>query len=240
MKTEILTSASALFLDFDGTLVGIQDDPDAVHLPQGGAELLLELAAALDGAVALVSGRDVRDLSARAPTELWRAGNHGDIILPPGQSEPASIQTPPGGLVDAMQALADQHKGARLEQKARVLTIHTRACPENEDAVAAAASELAAQYGGYKVQRGKDVTELKPEGVNKGEAIAHLLQLAPFQGRTPLFIGDDTTDEDGFLTSIHRGGSAIKVGPGKTLAPHRVADPEAVWTFLKGALHDLT
>ena len=236
----VLSDKTALFLDFDGTLVGFHDDPNAVQLPEGGAEVLLALSEKLDGALALVSGRDARDLSSRVPLDLWRAGNHGDILLPPGQSEPATVAAPPPELIEGAEAIVAEHRGSRLEQKARVLTIHTRACPEHEEAVAAAAERLAARATGYKVQRGKDVTELKPDGVDKGVAIDKLLGVEPFRGRKPLFLGDDTTDEDGFIVAIHQGGSAIKIGEGRTLAPHRLPDPDAVWTFLKEALHDLT
>lgn len=236
---DVLNRATALFLDFDGTLAPLQDNPDAVALPSGGADILMELAEALGGALALVSGRDARDLSRRVPRDLWRAGNHGDLIVPPGQDEPIDVPSPPDALLTEARALAEGHEGVWLEEKARVLALHTRSYPDAEERLIEKLEQLAAAVGGYKVQRGKHIIELKPEGVHKGAAIDRLMGQTAFKDRNPLFIGDDTTDEDGFLTAIHRGGSAIKVGEGKTLAPHRLADPDAVWTFLKEARNDL-
>lgn len=236
----LLTRETALFLDFDGTLAAIQDDPSTVVLPEGGGEVLVALGEILDGALALVSGRDARDLARRVPGRLWRAGNHGDILLPPDTDEPSRVERAPQALIDGARMISDRYEGVRLEEKARVICLHWRMAPQHEEAVAKAADRLATETPGYKVQHGKGVTELKPEGVHKGAAVERLLAEPAFRGRPPLFIGDDTTDEDGFLAAIHRGGSAIKVGDGKTLAPHRLKDPEAVWNFLRKARDDLS
>ncbi|NRA31575.1 MAG: trehalose-phosphatase [Parvularculaceae bacterium] len=235
----LLTNRSALFLDFDGTLSPLQDDPDAVALPEGGGEVLQALAQKLGGAVALVSGRDARDLSKRVPLNLWRVGNHGDIELAPGKLEPDMIQEPPTELLAAAKALCDSLPGVRLEQKARVMAIHTRHAREHAEAVATGLAALVAERDNYKLQQGKDVAELKPLGIHKGVAIERLMAQSPFAGRKPLFLGDDTTDEDGFRTCLQLNGSAIKVGEGDTGAPYRLSGPDEVWTFLKGALHDL-
>lgn len=49
-------------------------------------------------------------------------------------------------------------------------------------------------------------------------------------------VGDDATDEDGMREALDRGGSAIKVGAGDTLAPHRLDGPEAVWDWLEALI----
>ncbi len=69
-----LMPQDALFLDFDGTLAELGPDPDAIRLDPATAEALARLAAALDGALVLISGRDLRDLVRRTPDGLWRAG----------------------------------------------------------------------------------------------------------------------------------------------------------------------
>ena len=49
-------------------------------------------------------------------------------------------------------------------------------------------------------------------------------------------IGDDTTDEDGFIAARELGGFGIKVGAGKTEATARLETVDAVWDWLKGAV----
>ena len=233
----LIGADTALFLDFDGTLTALRDDPDLCALPEGGAEALTGLSAALGGALAMVSGRDARDLTRRTPLAVWRAGNHGGIVLAPGQAEPDAVPEAPDALLDAARRVADANPGVKVEEKAAVLAVHTRACPECEPDVLAALRHAVARIPGYKLQHGKRVIELKPEGVDKGIVIRRLMGHAPFAGRAPVFVGDDTTDEDGFAAVAALGGAAVKVGDGATSARYRLADPDAVWDWLRAA-HD--
>jgi trehalose 6-phosphate phosphatase len=56
---------------------------------------------------------------------------------------------------------------------------------------------------------------------------------APFRGRHPVFIGDDVTDEHGFVMVNRLGGDSIKVGPGATVAGWRVPSVSAVLGWLE-------
>ena len=233
----LITARTALFLDFDGTLSPLKDDPEQCALPDGGAEVLTGLSRALGGALAMVSGRDARDLARRTPPGVWRAGNHGGIVLRPGQSEPDEVPEAPEALTLAARRVAGSHPGVFVEEKAAVLAVHTRACPECEPEVLETLRAALADVPGYKLQHGKRIVELKPEGVDKGVVIERLCEDAPFAGRTPVFVGDDTTDEDGFAAVAALGGHAVKVGDGATSARYRLADPDAVWAWLRAA-HD--
>ena len=54
---------------------------------------------------------------------------------------------------------------------------------------------------------------------NKGTAVRDLMTYPPFNGRAPIFIGDDKTDEDAFAVVPEFNGQAISVGrrlPGST------------------------
>ena len=231
---------AALFLDFDGTLAAIQDDPAAVRLPPGGAETLIRLAEALGGALALVSGRDARDLTERVPDSLWRAGNHGGMVLRPGEREPApdAIPAAPPALKRAAERLAGLH-GIWVEEKAAVLALHTRENPGAELAILDTLRAVLAEGHPYKLQHGKRIIELKPQGTDKGVAIRRLCEDAPFAGRTPVFVGDDTTDEDGFAAVASLGGHAVKVGDGASSARYRLPGPDGVWSWLEHAADGL-
>jgi trehalose 6-phosphate phosphatase len=73
------------------------------------------------------------------------------------------------------------------------------------------------------VLHGKAVFEIRPRGVHKGAAVATMLEQPPFAGRTPVFVGDDTTDLDAIDLANARGGHGLLVGPAGPLRhPHDV------------------
>lgn len=236
MTPPLIASSTALFLDFDGTLAPIQSDPDTVYLPEGGAEVLLSLADKLRGALVILSGRDIRDLAQRIPAEIWRAGGHGAFVCPPGVSPPLELPEAPPNLVAAISALTTPLAGVRVEPKGPVLAIHYRDVPEHGLRLEKELSRLIDAFPDYTLQAGKMVIEARPRDAHKGECIRKLMKNPPFSGRTPLMIGDDTTDEDAMLVSLKLGGSAIKVGQGFTAAPFNLADPADVWAWLRKGL----
>ncbi len=225
--------ACALFLDFDGTLAPIQPDPDTVALPDDGAQLLETLSGHLGGALAIISGRDIRDLADRIPATLWRAGGHGADICPPGSAAPAALSPAPASLLAAAEALVAEFGGVRLENKGPVLALHFRQAPHHGAELLERLTSLAETVDGYGLQAGKMVAELRPAGMDKGKAIRKLMGLPPFRGRRPVMTGDDMTDEDAMKVCLELGGAAIKVGDGPTIAPHRLPDTTAVWAWLR-------
>jgi trehalose 6-phosphate phosphatase len=76
------------------------------------------------------------------------------------------------------------------------------------------------------------VVELRPSGKDKGVAIAEFLDEPPFKGRTPVFVGDDLTDEFGFALINRVGGHSVKVGEGESAARWRLPDSAAVRAWL--------
>jgi trehalose 6-phosphate phosphatase len=95
-------------------------------------------------------------------------------------------------------------------------------------------TELAAPLAGRFVLRpGKHVLELAPAGYSKRSAIEAFMLESPFAGRTPVFIGDDITDEDGFAAVNALQGYSIRVGDGApTIAGHRLDSVSAVVAWL--------
>jgi trehalose 6-phosphate phosphatase len=93
--------------------------------------------------------------------------------------------------------------------------------------------ELVEELGGrFELQTGKMVFEIKPTGVDKGLAILEFMREAPFRGRTPVFIGDDHTDEYGFRAVNRLRGDSIKVGRGPSEAHWRLPNAASVRAWL--------
>lgn len=235
-----LSTQHALFLDFDGTLAPLQDDPDTVALPNGGDDCLHALSLRLAGALVLISGRDLRDLSLRTPIEVWRAGGHGHDVAAPGEIPGASTAAAPAALIAAVENLVNEFDRVRLEQKGKVLAIHYRQNADAGPPLAAASEQIAMSSNGYVLQQGNGVIELKPVGADKGSALTGFMTRPDFSGRIPIMIGDDTTDEDAMMAAQGLGGIGIKVGPGETCAQYRFNDPEMVWSWLVEQLNEHT
>ncbi len=92
---------------------------------------------------------------------------------------------------------------------------------------------MVAEGGEFQLYASHLAYDVKPRAANKGFAVDWFMSAPPFAGRAPVFIGDDRTDEDGFVAAIARGGRAIKIGgEGESLAPWRMTAPEALWQWL--------
>lgn len=226
-----LGPGDALFLDFDGTLAEIGPDPGAIRLPDGLGEAMERLAGRLGGALAVISGRDLRDLAARTPAGVWRMGGHGLEVLPPGDPVPPPSGGPPDAVLGPLRDAA-RPEGVRLEVKGPVVALHFRAAPEAGPACLLAAERAARMAPGYVVQPGKMVVEVKPASANKGAALRRASARAPFAGRRPVMLGDDATDEDAMRDALALGGLAVKVGSGASVALLRAPDPSAVRAWL--------
>ncbi len=227
----------ALFLDFDGTLVDIAPRPEAVVVPGELIATLQALHTHLNGAVAVISGRPIEQIDALlAPVRLPVAGVHG-AERRSANGHLVLVDVPSAARVHAAaQTLARQHPGLRVELKRGSVALHYRQAPALEAVCMAAMRSAVAASPGLTLLRGKMVLEAKPGGVSKGHAIEAFLDEPPFKGRTPIFIGDDVTDEAGFDAVQRLGGVAVKVGEGATVATHRMAHPSEMREQLRAVL----
>ena len=233
-----LQGACAFFLDLDGTLLDITDHPQHVTVDEDLLRLLQALGLAAQGALAIISGRPAADIDRLlAKPGFCVAGQHGaerrDFS---GTMHRHAV--PLAALEEArrrFKAMAAKHAALVLEDKGVNLALHFRTAPGLRAEVLDTARSLAAELGGaFEVQLGKMVVELRPSGKDKGVAIAEFLEEPPFKGRTPVFVGDDLTDEFGFELINRVGGHSVKVGEGESAARWRLPNSAAVRAWLAG------
>ena len=230
----------AYFLDVDGTLIDLADTPDAVHIDAALLELIARLHRASGGAVALISGRAIADLQNRlGKLRLPLAGQHG-LERRDAAGRLWVQATPPAAKAAIKEALAPvlaRHPGLLLEDKGLTLALHYRRSPHLAAYALRLMDRLAATAGaGLELQHGKCVAEIKPAGIDKGTALADYLAQPPFNGRRPVFIGDDRNDERGFAEVNKLKGISIKVGKGASCARFRLRDVASVRRWLGDAL----
>lgn len=216
--------SSAFFFDFDGTLVALAPRPDLVAVEPHVREVLRALATQFDGAVAVVTGRPLEVVDGfLAPVALPIAAEHGSIrrdsrgVLHIDEGNEAAVAAAHA----ALEPLAEDNAGLILERKRSSIALHFRQRPELAALCEGAAQDVVAENPGLVILPGKMVFELKPKGIDKGEAVRAFLGEVPFQGRTPIFIGDDVTDEHAFEVVNALGGLSVKVDDGDTLARFR-------------------
>ncbi|PWW45675.1 trehalose-phosphatase [Melaminivora alkalimesophila] len=235
-----ITTRHALFLDFDGTLADIAPEPQLVRLEPQALQALQALHRFLGGALAIVTGRALRDVAPHfeaLPVAI--ACEHGAQLHAP--SLPAAPAAPLPGLEALrarLRALAQAHPGLLVEDKAAGVALHYRHAPQLQALCREAMEQALADAPGMELLAGKCVFEAKPSGTGKGHAIRELMQHAPFAGRIPLFVGDDVTDEAGFAAVQALGGLGVKVGPGESAARARLDGPAAVRAWLQQAARE--
>ncbi len=251
----------ALFLDLDGTLLELAEEPGAVELSERLRNLLPLLKAATGGAVAFVSGRPIREIdSLLAPHRFALAGVHGNErrsngaagTLPVDAARPGTRSTgaPPtetpqmttpvkesdvlDGVRREMHAFRAANPGVIVEDKQIGVALHYRKRSDLESPVLELAARLEASLPpGYELLRGSMVVEIKPSAMNKGAAVRAFMREPPFAERTPVFVGDDVTDEAAFEAVNSLGGVAVKVRSGTSAAPWRLPNVDAVLAWLE-------
>jgi trehalose 6-phosphate phosphatase len=225
----------ALFLDVDGCLVDFADAPDDVRVPRRLGPTLDALARRMGGALALVSGRPLAGLDQLfAPLQLPAAGLHG-LERRNGHTFVAAPDAPPAlaGIRSEASSIAGDYPGAIVEDKGPALGLHWRAAPAARDALRSLAEAALPRLPGYRLQHGNSVVELRPSAGDKGGAIAAMLEEPPFRVRTPVFAGDDITDESGFAVVNAHGGLSVLVGAREPSAAHyALGTPGAVRRWL--------
>jgi trehalose 6-phosphate phosphatase len=232
----------ALFLDVDGTLLDLAERPSDVVTPAGLVATLGGAEHRLAGALALISGRAIEDLDRLfEPLRLRASGIHGAEIRfePDGAVTATSAAVElPSSLWTALTREVAAFPGAFAENKRFSFVVHYRLAPAAERPLRQAVARLVGSSPiAVEVMDARCAIELKPPGFEKGCAIAAFLSQPPFRGRTPVFVGDDTTDESGFAVVTAHGGAAYSVGRRRRGATGLFSEPRAVREWLAEFAH---
>ena len=231
---------AAWFLDFDGTLVDLDETPDQVRVEAEVLDMVRELDLAAGGAVALISGRRIEEIDRHfVPLRLSVAGQHGAER----RSASGRLHRYPtngrgiGRMHDILREWVERRPGLLLENKGSTLAVHFRRAPELAGQLGAFMQELVARTRGrYCLQGGKKVFEIRPSGTDKGSAVLAFMREQPFKGRMPVFVGDDISDESAFAAVLSLGGAAVKVGNGDSIAPWRLQSVAEVHAWIRRSI----
>ena len=227
----------AFLLDVDGTILDIAASPRQVWVPADLRRTLPRLATATGGALALVSGRSINDIDLIfSPLQFAAVGVHGAEMRLSGDGEVrprvAPLRT---ALKRKLATVGELGPGILVEDKGYSLALHYRLAPQKGPALLAAVTKICQSEGDeerVEILPGKLMVDVKPAGINKGDAVSELMQHAPFAGRRPIFIGDDTTDVPVFNLVPKFGGLAFSVGGIAAAVDGHFDTPEAVRAWL--------
>ncbi len=231
-------SSLALFLDIDGTLVPIAPTPAEVRHSHDLPRLLTRAATDLGNALAIVSGREITSIDQVTQGVVpYAAGSHGaefrlgfgqPILRPGPQPDIAGLGA------DVLERMKDW-EGILVEPKRAGLAVHYRKAPHLGLRVWSELEAMLARRGqsGLSLLKGDHVVEVRSPAHNKGDAVRRIMKEPVFQGRSPVFIGDDVTDEDAFGVVQEMGGTAVIVGDRRpTLATRKLDSVAAVLDLL--------
>ncbi len=228
-----------LFLDFDGTLAPIVDQPARAGISTAARLVLTRLAARDDVTIAIMSGRRLDDVRRRTGIDgLIYAGNHGLQIAGQGLSfeHPTAF-----GLQSELRRLATRTsrqtaalRGVKVESKGLTASVHFRqASPTTAShLIGLLRSMVPEDDRRLEIKPGRKVYEIGPRvDWHKGRAAVYILDRLAHRRGLPIAVGDDATDEDMF-TALGDG-ITIRVDPvGPTSARYSLANPTDVREFL--------
>lgn len=204
-----------LAFDVDGTLAPIVRNPDEAAIPETTLGTLAELARTPELELALLTGRDLSSLSRMESLDgIWRAVEHGALVLAPGEAPGARSLTPAqqAALADFRRWADEQAHDAFVEYKPQAIALHVRAIAESDPERAACLlreADALAQRLGLHVRRGKAIREAEAVPHDKGSALQQIFERS---GASSIFFaGDDLTDFPAIeLASRHGVGAFVR------------------------------
>lgn len=236
-----------LFLDYDGTLTPIAQTPSDAVLPPENKRLLHDLARYPRCQVVVISGRAMVDLKQMVDVQgITYIANHGWEMEDPSMDLKSQL---PADTVSAMEHIKNELilklsgvKGVLIEDKGGTLSVHYRQVSLNQVPLVKKIIDHTCdpflQINSVKILLGKKVLEIIPPIMwNKGEAALWLFKKQEIiKGRgqiLPVYIGDDTTDEDAFEALKNKGITVFVGAPKFSVAEYCLAGPQEATLILK-------
>lgn len=228
MPTPPVVERPLFFLDYDGTLAPIVDDPSEAR-PHPDVPRLIE---ALEDRFPLyvVTGRYLNDLRAFFDRPHHAVGLHGIQRGRLGECVTESLSEEARKSIDLYRGTMPELQGVSIEEKGPLFAVHYRLAGDKDGARAAIREWLGNVPSVLDPIWGKDVVELRPRDVSKGTVVREIAKEHP--GRTPVYLGDDVTDEDAFQ-ALENGAVTVKVGEGDTVARYRLKGIDDVVGYLR-------
>jgi trehalose 6-phosphate phosphatase len=222
----------AIFLDIDGTLIELARTPGSVTVPPDLSPLLEKLHK--DSAFALITGRPIESADRLFhPLKFPISGLHGGEFRFNHHFERAKVSSVPQEWRDGGKSLAKKLEGVFYEEKHYGYSLHFRHTPQYGPEVMAYMAEQVSGNDEFNLLHASMAGEIRPNGVDKGKAIEWFMRHPEFEGRHPVFFGDDLTDEDGFQAIAALGGTSVQVGPRRPSSAHyQLPNPESLRALL--------
>ena len=229
-----------LFLDYDGTLVPLRNDPREAALSAGRREILRGLSRRTF--VCIVSGRSLDDVRARVRLPAVAAiGNHGLEIgfgsLRWRHPEAWAVRGELRRALAGIRRRLPRCPGLLVEDKGLTGSVHVRRVRRDRrpEVEAAVRDEVGRRRPSLMLTKGHCVYDIRPRVAwNKGLGVLRFVAGLEMRGRPLIvYIGDDETDEDAFRVLRGKGLTIRVGGTGPTLARFRLKSVREVWVLLR-------
>ncbi|CAI0449879.1 unnamed protein product, partial [Linum tenue] len=240
-----------VFLDYDGTLSPIVNDPDSAFMSEeedrdimSALFLFLKVKefvqlsnvyyAGSHGMDIMAPPRPVKSFDGNTPTVVMdKKGT--EVLFQPAKSFLPAIQK----ILTELEEETAKIKGARVEDNQFCVSVHFRQVKDEDyQNLEEKVRSVLENYAGFHLCWGKKVMEIRPTiEWDKGHAVEYFLESLGLSNSDvlPVYIGDDRTDEDAFKVIQRRGqGYPIIVTstPKDTKASYSLTDPSEVLSFL--------
>jgi len=239
-----------LLLDYDGTLTPIVKRPDLANLSLKNRKTLKDLSVKFF--VCIISGRKISDVRKKVGIKgIFYAGNHGFEVFGPSinkvfggsrfSKKEASI------IARKLKAKTKALKGILIEDKGITISMHYRlASRKNHQKAEKIFSAIVKPYVSAKkirISHGKKVAEIRPNiSWDKGRAALWFIKMLKkkhgLKKVLPIYLGDDTTDEDAFK-ALKKRGITVLVGTRKTAAEYSLRNVDKVYRFFQKIIYNV-